>query len=415
MGRGLFSLGESGPGRGRVRSEPALPVDGAVLVDPTEDLWVLGACAGTPEVLERLRGGAEERRHAAGGQEQEAIAEVEALGAVGHDDDDPAAVREGSQELHHVLFVAGVQARGRFVQEHQRRSGQELEGHARPLPLAAGQGLDPETRAIRESEIEDHLIHPLFDRGAGDVGGESEAGSIGKRLPQGELRVEDVLLRDVAHPLPDVVVFAVEIATAVRDAALGGRPETRQRVEEGGLAGPGWPDDRQQRRRSDAEGDVSQDRAAVRDDHRECLRAELDGAPLDVLLQGAGVHPEQVAADADQVALGDEGALDPDAVDERAVVAPQVDELGRAVGETTELGVAPGHAEIVQDEIVVIAAPDPCRRLQEAMDVAQPTEAAPIAAVGGYGRWWRLTGAVGFVPEVERGSIVRRSEEEARV
>src|SRR5437588_534832 len=66
-------------------------------------------------------------RPAPGSEEEHAVAEVEALGRVRDDEDGAAAVGKRAKELHQAALETRVEARGRLVQEEERRLGQELD------------------------------------------------------------------------------------------------------------------------------------------------------------------------------------------------------------------------------------------------------------------------------------------------
>ena len=96
------------------------------------------------EVLEHPGRRAEVRQPAAGREHEDVVAHVEREHRVRHDHDDPAVVGEGAQLVHDVAVEARVEARGRLVEEQQRRRGQQLGRDRDPLALAAGElGADP--------------------------------------------------------------------------------------------------------------------------------------------------------------------------------------------------------------------------------------------------------------------------------
>ena len=78
-----------------------------------------------------------------------------------------------------------------------------------------------------------------------------------------------------------------------------------------------------------------------------------DLARVDVLLQVAVDEAIGVAPDADHVELREHHVIDPAAVHERAVVAPQVDRLVASVAEAADLSVSPGDLQVVDHYIAV--------------------------------------------------------------
>ena len=62
--------------------------------------------------------------------------------------------------------------------------------------------------------------------------------------------------------------------------------------------------------------------------------------------------------EADQVVLGEPCPRDPGAVDEGAVVTPEVDELPRTVAVAHELGVLPRDLQVLEHDVVARGAAD---------------------------------------------------------
>ena len=75
------------------------------------------------EVGEGLLGRAEVGDGAAGGEDQQPVADVEVGDAVGDDDDGAAVVGEAAQGVHDGLVQSRVEPGGGFVEEEQRRVG----------------------------------------------------------------------------------------------------------------------------------------------------------------------------------------------------------------------------------------------------------------------------------------------------
>ena len=94
--------------------------------------------------------------------------------------------------------------------------------------------------------------------------------------------------------------------------------------------------------------------------HRDAQLVRLEGgaAVVDVLDQLAAGQPEGGVADRDDVVVVQLGLVDPGAVDERAVVAAQVDDLVATGRRLPQLGVLLGHAEVGDHDVVVRAAAD---------------------------------------------------------
>jgi hypothetical protein len=85
---------------------------------------------GGPHRAADLTGRPAERRLTAGGQQEDLVAHVEMGQRVRHDDDDDAAcIGQPTQQRHRLAVQRRVQPRGRFVQDQQRRAGEEFHGH----------------------------------------------------------------------------------------------------------------------------------------------------------------------------------------------------------------------------------------------------------------------------------------------
>ena len=226
-------------GRGGVLGGPV-----AVRV-PLEGLEHLGP-AGLAEVGEPFLGRAVVGDPPAGDQDEQPVAGVQVVHAVGDDDDRPAVVGQVPHLLHDRLVQARVQARGRLVQEQQRRLGQQLLRHVDPLELAAGQPVGAGVGVPGQAQLAHHLVDPAVAFGRLDVGGEPELGRVLQRAPRGQLGVQHALLRDQADPVPELVVVLVQVTVVVQHRAGGRGAHPGQRAEQGGLARAAGADDAEQ-------------------------------------------------------------------------------------------------------------------------------------------------------------------------
>ncbi len=291
---------------------------------------------------------------AAGREHQQPVAHVEAEDAVGDDDDGTAVVGEAAQHVHHRAVHARVETGGRFVEEEQRRLGQQLQGHADALALPAGEAVHGLRGALFEAEFTDDLVDPGPAFGLGGVLGEAEFGRVRQGAVHGELGVQDVVLRDEADALAQFGVVAVKVAAVVEDGAAVGGALAGERVEQGGLSGAAGSDHGEQAFLADRERHlVEEDLAAPVDGDGEVLDVEGDLAGVDVLLQLVADETERGVSDADDVTRPDRGAGDGLAVEVGAVVAAEVDDLVRAVRPGPQFGVAAGDDQVVDDEVVV--------------------------------------------------------------
>jgi hypothetical protein len=92
-----------------------------------------------------------------------------------------------------------------------------------------------------QTELGDHLVDTAGALVGPGVVGEAQLGGVAERPPDGELQMEDVVLRHEPDALAELVVVGVEISARVLDAALVGRPEPGQRREQVDLPAPLGP------------------------------------------------------------------------------------------------------------------------------------------------------------------------------
>jgi hypothetical protein len=358
LGSGLRGLG------GGVGYVPAVEGRGAVVPGPVPVRVPVERLEGLRPLLEtEVRQGVLGRPVVgdlpAGCEHEEPVAHVQAEHAVGDHDDGPAVVGEAAQHVHHRAVHAGVEAGGRLVEEQQRRLGQQLQGDADALALAAGEAVHVLVGALFQAQFTDHLVDPGPPLGFGGVLREAQLGGVGEGFADGQLGVQDVVLRDEADALAQLGVVPVEVAAVVEDGAVVGGPLAGEGVEERGLAGAARADDGEQALLPHRERHVVQQRlAAAVDGDRQVLHVEGDLTGVDVLLEFVADEAERRVADADDVALADRGAGDAAAVEVRAVVAAEVGDLVRPVGQGAQFGVPAGDHQVVDDQVVVGGAAD---------------------------------------------------------
>ncbi len=330
------------------------PVTARLGVERLEDLCPARLAEVLQAVLRRPEVGDLPARH----QDQQPVADIQVGDAVRDHDDGAAVLGEAGHHLHDRLVEPGVQARGRLVQEQQRRLGHQLQRDVDPLLLAAGQPVGAGFRVWREGEFRQHLVHAAVAFGLARVPREPQFRGITKRAAGRQLRVEDVFLRDKPDPVPQLGVVLVQVAVVVQDAAAVGGPHPGQRAEQGGLPRAAGADDPEQAALTEREGDVvEQDLAAPQGDG-QVAGDERDVAGVNELLQLVARQAERGGPDADDVALGQRRGHDLLAVDEGAVVAVQVDDLVGGA-DVAQLGVVARDAQIGDDDVVVGSTADP--------------------------------------------------------
>lgn len=281
---------------------------------------------------------------------------------MGDDQHGAAVVGEAAQQLHDVAVHARVEAGGRLVEEDQGGLGQQLQGDRDALALAAGEGGDLLLLVDVELQLAEDLVDPGLPLGLRGVRGEAELGRVLEGLLDGQLLVQDVVLRDQTDALPQLGELLVEVPVVVEDVALVGGAVAGERLEQRRLAGAGGADHRDDRLLRDAEGDVLEDLLAAVDGDREVAGGEGDLAGVDELLQPVPHQPEGRVADTDDVVRPDQRGARLRyrlAVEVRAVVRAEVAQLEPAVGRRGELRVQPRDLEVGDDQLVLQRTADP--------------------------------------------------------
>ncbi|PNT71941.1 LOW QUALITY PROTEIN: hypothetical protein BRADI_2g37631v3 [Brachypodium distachyon] len=185
-----------------------------------------------------------------------------------HHDHTPA-LRDVPQHLDHHERAGGVQPGGRLVEEEEDRVVDDVDpdGHAAALPAghpAVGLVADDGVRGPRQAQLVDQGVHagPLL--GFGQGAREAELGGELERLPDGEHRVEEVVLHHVGGDGPQAAAverLAVEGDGAV-EAVTG--DAAGERVEQGGFPRAAGPHDREELAADCGAGDAGEEGLRVR-------------------------------------------------------------------------------------------------------------------------------------------------------
>ncbi|GHI27984.1 hypothetical protein Shyd_93550 [Streptomyces hydrogenans] len=80
---------------------------------------------------------------------------------------------------------------------------------------------------LREPQFADHLLHARVALGGRRVPGEAQLGRVREGAPDGQLEVQDVVLRDEPDALAQLGVVPVEVATVVEGPCPGRRAAAR--------------------------------------------------------------------------------------------------------------------------------------------------------------------------------------------
>lgn len=202
------------------------------------------------------------------------MAQSETLDAVRHDHHHAPAVGEPSRLLRHGLLVARIEPRRGLVEEQERRIGQQFHSHARSFALSAGQAIDGNVGPLRQSQLADHLVDPSLALVPAHVGREAQLGRKPKRPAHRELGMEDVVLRDVADALPELIRGFIEVQAVHQYPAGLGRSEAGERLEKRRLAGSRRAQQREQSAFLQRERDIVEDLLATGQDRRGPSRLE---------------------------------------------------------------------------------------------------------------------------------------------
>ena len=138
---------------------------------------------------------------------------------------------------------------------------------------------------LRQRQLAEHLGDPALPLRLAGVTREPEFGGVAQRAVRGQLRVQDVLLRHQADPVPQFGVVGVQVAPVVEHRARGRRPHPGQRAEQRRLAGAAGPDHPQQAPLAEREADVVQQHLAAGQPDGQAAGVERDVTGVDELLQ----------------------------------------------------------------------------------------------------------------------------------
>jgi hypothetical protein len=111
---------------------------------------------------------------------------------------------------HHLLFQARVQPRGRFVPKKEAGVGKQFRCNRDALALPATQCLNKLACVRGHLHLVEHGRHTLVKFGGSGIG-QAQAGGITQRAPDGEMAVDDVILRHVTQDAATSTVGTVEV------------------------------------------------------------------------------------------------------------------------------------------------------------------------------------------------------------
>ncbi len=177
---------------------------------------------------------------------------------MGDDEDDPAGVGEAAQRGHDLPVERRVEAGGGFVEDQQRRSGEQFEGDRRAFALPPGEAVDPGAGVLGELEFAEHPGDHLVAVGTGGVRWQPQFGGVAEGLTDGELPVEHVVLGNETDPGAQRLVFGVHAVAVELHDPVGGIAGAGDDLGHGGFARAGGADDGGERAGRRGQGDVVQ-------------------------------------------------------------------------------------------------------------------------------------------------------------
>ena len=269
-----------------------------------------------------------------------------------------AGVGELAQHQHHLAVQRRIQAGGRLVEEQQRRLGQQFQRDRRAFALPAGELVDAGVGVLGQVEFLEHLRDDLGAFLFAGVRRQSQLGGVTQRLVDRQLPVHHVVLRDHPDSAAHRRVLGVDVVALERDRSGAGAGVSGDQPRQRGLARAGPPDDRGQRARPRREGDSVQEFLAVDPEVNAVdLQAAGAGRGFGAADQVAVGEDEVDVADRDHVALVQHRRADAHAVDEGAVDAVCVPDLG-AERRVDQECVMTRRQHVLDHDVVVVGATD---------------------------------------------------------
>jgi hypothetical protein len=282
--------------------------------------------------------------------------------------------------------------------------GEQFQRNRSAFALAAGELVHPSVGVLGQVEFLQHLRDDLGAFLFAGVRRQPQLGGVTQCLVHRQLAMHHIVLRHHADPAAHRRVLGVDVVAFEGDRTGAGAGVSGDQPRERGLARTGSPDDRGQRARPGRQGNVVQ----------QLLAVDLELNPVDFQAAGAGRGfgaADQVAAGEDQVdvADGDHVALvehrraDAHAIDERAVDAAGVPDLG-AEWRLNQKRVMTRSQHVLNHDVVVVGATDGGRsgRLVRCEGSGQDRLDHFCCKVAYFGRFANRRRHLGFRLEVRR-------------
>ncbi len=272
---------------------------------------------------------------------------------MGDHDDGAPGIGQFAQHHHHLTVERRIQTRGRFVQDQQRRTGQQFQRHRRPLALTAGEPVHPGVGMFGERKFFQHTVDHLLAVGFRVVRRQSQFGGVAEGLTHGELTVQHIVLRHHADAGAQGLVFGVQVATLEGDHTAGGVRGARDQFRQRRFARTGGADECGERAPPRLHIHIDEQLLIALDGEADAVHVQaLLGDRLLPMHQRALLDDKVDIADGDDVAFAQHRSLLATAVDEGAVGRAEVLD-GQALGGRGQTRVLARGQRIVDDDLVV--------------------------------------------------------------
>ena len=130
---------------------------------------------------------------------------------------------------HHLAIQCRIQPGGRFIQDQQRRPGQQFHGHRGAFALSAGEFVDAGVGMAGQLQL---LQYPAHRGGALLVGGvrQPQFGGVAQGRIEGQLVMHHVVLGNQPDPVAQRRVLGVQVRPVETHRAGGGGDAPRPPV-----------------------------------------------------------------------------------------------------------------------------------------------------------------------------------------
>ena len=234
--------------------------------------------------LECLIHGPDEAESPTACHAHDAIAGSEVVDRVRGEHDRRRPVGEFAQAADQLGAGDRVEARRRLIQEEDVRVRQQLDRDARALALTSAQRAHPDLGLIGQAHGVERVTDRVIDLRRGCRRREPQTRCVAERALQGQVGVDDVVLRHVAEHAAEGAQVSVHVDAVEAHRPRGCRGDARDRLQQRRLAGAAGTDDRDELPSRDRERHGVQERQLV-----PVAEPDLPGQLVDVDADAASV------------------------------------------------------------------------------------------------------------------------------